>query len=211
MDKYAVKSYNAIHGTEFDTSDITKIHPEDVMPKASEGYTVILTYSFPCTDLSVAGAQKGMSKGSGTRSGLLWEVERLLKEIDASEDYSLPDLLLMENVPQVCSPKNKEPWEEWLRFLESIGYVNAYQQMNAADHGIPQNRKRVFMLSWRNPEMTYEFPQPKELNLRMKDLLDEEVEEKYYMSDQAVEGLLRQMNKDHKPTLIDEQLREREQ
>ena len=80
FDKYAVKSYNAVHGTNFETSDITKIHAKDLEIVNTDEFTYLLTYSFPCQDLSLAGKQKGMKKGSGTRSGLLWEVERLLDE-----------------------------------------------------------------------------------------------------------------------------------
>ena len=100
FDKYAIKSYNAIHGTDFEPTDITQISGSDLEIVDTEIFTYLLTYSFPCQDLSVAGKQKGMVKGSGTRSGLLWEVERLLNEVD-----NLPQVLLMENVPQVHGKK----------------------------------------------------------------------------------------------------------
>ena len=103
FDKYAVASYNAVHGTNFETSDITQIHADDLGIAETDKYEYIMTYSFPCTDLSTAGKQKGMSRDSGTRSGLLWEVERLLKETK-----ELPQILLMENVPGVLSEKNKK-------------------------------------------------------------------------------------------------------
>ena len=96
FEKYAIKSYNAIHGTDFEPMDITKIIGSDLGITDTDKYCYIMTYSFPCQDLSVAGKQKGMTKGSGTRSGLLWEVERLLNEVE-----NLPQVLLMENVPQV--------------------------------------------------------------------------------------------------------------
>ena len=96
FDKFAIKSYNIIHGTNFETSDITKISAKDLEIKDKDKYDYIMTYSFPCQDLSVIGTKKGMSKGSNTRSGLLWEVERLLDEME-----ELPQILLMENVPQV--------------------------------------------------------------------------------------------------------------
>lgn len=100
-DKYPVASYNAIHGTNFSPSDITKLHGEDLGIVDIDKYTYLLTYSFPCQDLSLAGKQRGMTKDGGTRSGLLWEVERLLNETD-----NLPQLMLMENVPQVHAKKN---------------------------------------------------------------------------------------------------------
>lgn len=101
FDKYAVKSYNAVHATDFEPSDITKITADDLGITDTEHYCYLMTYSFPCQDLSNAGKQRGMTKGSGTRSGLLWEVERLLNECE-----ELPQILLMENVPQVIGKKN---------------------------------------------------------------------------------------------------------
>ena len=152
FDKYAVKSYNAIHGTDFKTSDITEIHASDLNVVDTDKYTYVLTYSFPCTDLSSAGAQKGMSKGSGTRSGLLWEVERLL-----SETEELPQILLMENVPEVVSDKNIADFAQWIAFLDGLGYKSKYEILNAKDFGIPQNRARCFMVSWLG-NYYYDFP-----------------------------------------------------
>ena len=103
FDKYAIASYNAIHGTDFPTMDITQVKGYDLGIVDTDKYCYIMTYSFPCQDLSVAGKQAGMTKGSGTRSGLLWEVERLLNEVQ-----NLPKVLLMENVPQVHGKKNME-------------------------------------------------------------------------------------------------------
>ena len=140
FDKYAVASYNAVHGTEFTTSDITKIHAADLGIIETDKYEHIMTYSFPCTDLSKAGKQKGMSRESGTRSGLLWEVERLLKETK-----ELPQILLMENVPDVLSDKFRKDFFEWCNFLEKSGYTNKYAILNAKDFGVPQNRERCFM------------------------------------------------------------------
>lgn len=189
FDKYAVASYNAVHGTDFKTSDITEIHAEDLGIVDTDKYEYIMTYSFPCTDLSVAGKQAGMEKGSGTRSGLLWEVERLINECK-----ELPQILLMENVSQIHGAKNLSHFQSWISFLESKGYSNYWADMNAKDYGIPQNRKRTFMVSLLG-EYSYEFPEPVELKLRLKDMLDDVVEEKYYLSEKAVEGLVNQMSK----------------
>lgn len=153
FDKYAVASYNAVHGTNFTTSDITQIHAADLGIVDTDKYEYIMTYSFPCTDLSKAGKQQGMSRDSGTRSGLLWEVERLLKE--ASE---LPQILLMENVPDVLSEKNSADFFAWCRFLEDLGYTSKYALLNAKDFGIPQTRERCFMLSWLG-NCYYDFPE----------------------------------------------------
>lgn len=185
FDKYAVASYNAIHGTEFTTSDITKIHAADLGIVETDKYEYIMTYSFPCTDLSTAGKQKGMSRDSGTRSGLLWEVERLLKETK-----ELPQILLMENVPGVLSEKNKKDFLEWCSFLESLGYTSKYKILNAKDYGIPQNRDRVFMISWLG-EYYYNFPDKKPLSLMLKDFLERAVDKKYYLSEKAIKGFFK--------------------
>lgn len=177
FDKYAVKSYNAVHGTNFGTSDITKIHADDLGIVDTDKYTYIVTYSFPCQDLSTAGRQRGMTKGDNTRSGLLWEVERLLNECT-----ELPQVLLMENVPQVVGKKNRADFDKWCAFLESKGYTNKWEILNAKDYGIPQNRKRCFMVSWLG-EHTYKFPSPVPLTVTWKSLLDDDVDEKYYLSD----------------------------
>lgn len=185
FDKYAVASYNAVHGTEFTTSDITKIHAADLGIVETDKYEYIMTYSFPCTDLSTAGKQKGMSRGSGTRSGLLWEVERLLKETK-----ELPQILLMENVPGVLSEKNKKDFLEWCGFLESLGYTSKYKILNAKDYGIPQNRDRVFMISWLG-EYYYNFPDKKPLYLTLKDFLYRSVDKKYYLSEKNINCILK--------------------
>lgn len=184
FDKYAIQSYNAIHGTNFETSDITKIHAKDLEISKTDKFTYLLTYSFPCQDLSLAGKQKGMKKGSGTRSGLLWEVERLLDEC-IELNGNLPQVLLMENVPEVIGAKNIEHFHEWQRKLESLGYRNYCQVLNAKDYGIPQNRKRCFMVSVLG-DYYYEFPKPFKLDLRLKDMLEDEVDKKYFLSDKLL-------------------------
>lgn len=184
FDKYAVLSYNAVHGTNWETSDITQIHASDLGITETDKYCYIMTYSFPCTDLSSAGKQQGMQRGSGTRSGLLWEVERLLKEMD---EY--PQILLMENVPEVVSDKNVKDFAEWLDFLESLGYRSKYEILNAKNFGIPQNRERCFMVSWQG-DFFFDFPEPIPLKLRLKDMLEKSVGGGYYLSEQAVAKLL---------------------
>ena len=180
FDKYACQSHNEIMGTHDIPSDITKWKGEDLGICDTDKYEYIITYSFPCTDLSTAGKMAGMGKGSGTRSGLLWEVERLLKECN-----ELPQVLLMENVPQVHGKKNRASFDEWCAFLESLGYKNYWNDLNAKDYGIPQSRNRCFMVSLLG-DYSYEFPEPIELKLRLQDLLEDEVDEKYYLSDKMV-------------------------
>lgn len=182
FDKYAIQSYNAVHNTNFATSDVTKITASDLNITDTDHFNYLLTYSFPCQDLSNAGKGRGMEKGSGTRSGLLWEVERLLNECS-----ELPQVLLMENVPQVHSVKNKEHFDKWIAFLESKGYSNYWQDLNAKDYGIPQSRNRCYMVSILG-EHSFEFPKPIPLDLRLGDLLEQEVDEKYYLSDEAIQG-----------------------
>jgi DNA (cytosine-5)-methyltransferase 1 len=193
FDEHALRSYNAVHGTNFVTSDITKLTASDLSIVDTEHFTYLLTYSFPCQDLSNAGKGRGMEKGSGTRSGLLWEVERLLNECD-----ELPQVLLMENVPQVHGKKNIEHFEKWIAFLESKGYSNHWQDLNAKDYGIPQNRNRCFMVSILGDYTYYEFPEAIPLTLKLGDMLEADVDEKYYLSDKHLHKIS-QWNAQQKP------------
>ena len=192
FDKYPVKSYNAIHGTSFETLDITNIKGEDLGIVDKDKYVYILTYSFPCQDLSVAGKGAGMDKGSGTRSGLLWEVERLLNETE-----NLPDYLIMENVTQVHGKKNLGNFNKWIEFLESKGYHNYWQDLEASQYGVPQHRNRTFMVSSLE-EIDYEFPKTIELRRIMRDCLDEKVDEKYYINNEKADALIKQLIEDGK-------------
>ena len=187
FEKYAIKSYNAIHGTDFEPMDITKIIGSDLGISDTDKYCYIMTYSFPCQDLSVAGKQKGMTKGSGTRSGLLWEVERLLNEVE-----NLPQVLLMENVPQVHSKANMPDFQRWIDFLESKGYSNYWQDLNAKNYGIAQNRNRCFMVSILG-DYSFKFPEPIELKKVMKDYLEDEVDEKYYINNEKAQKLIQKL------------------
>lgn len=197
FDKFAVKSYNAIHGTNFKSSDITEIHGSDLQIVDTDRFCYLLTYSFPCQDLSVAGKQRGMRKGTGTRSGLLWEVERLLNEVEY-----LPQLLLMENVPQVHGKKNIEDFKQWIKFLESKGYSNFYEDLNSKDFNVAQNRNRCFMVSILG-DYCFFFPTPRKLDKVMKDYLEDSVDEKYYISSDKSQALIDKL-------LADAQFRERE-
>lgn len=183
FDKYAIASYNAINGTDFKPMDITKITADDLNIFNTNVYEYILTYSFPCQDLSLAGKQRGMKKGSKTRSGLLWEVERLLNECS-----ELPQILLMENVPQVISSNNMDDFRQWQLKLEKLGYTNYVSLLNAKDYGVPQNRNRCFMISFLG-QYSYKFPKPFKLKTRLKDMLEDEVDEKYYLSDELTEKI----------------------
>src|SRR5690554_6579116 len=184
FDKYAIKSYNAIHNTNFVPLDITKITAKDLGIVETDKYDYIMTYSFPCKDLSLAGKGAGMRKGSGTRSSLLWVVERLLLECEP-----LPQILWMENVTQVHSRKHLADFNKWLNFLEELGYKNYWSDLNAKDYEIPQNRNRCFMVSILG-DYYYQFPRKQKLKYRLKDFLEDEVDEKYYLSDKMMAHLM---------------------
>ena len=184
FDKHAVASYNAIHGTEFKPSDITQIRGADLAIDDVDKYAYILTYSFPCQDLSLAGKQQGMAKGSNTRSCLLWEVERLLNEAQ-----NLPQILLMENVPQVHAEKNAPDFQRWINFLNGKGYVSFWQDLNAKDYGLPQNRDRCFMLSLLG-DFDFEFPDAIKLERTMLSYLEPSVLEKFYINTPKAKELI---------------------
>lgn len=192
FDKYPVASYNAIHGTNFETTDITKVNAKDLEIVDTDKFEYIMTYSFPCQDLSNAGSKKGMKKGDNTRSGLLWEVERILYECN-----ELPQVLLMENVPDVIGIKNIGDFNLWQESLEKLGYSNYVSNMNAKDFGIPQTRKRSFMISVLGP-YNYNFPKKIKLEKKLKDLLEEEVDKKYYISQKMKDYLSGINQKDSK-------------
>lgn len=177
IDKHAVRSYEAIHGDVNNLGDICKI---EKLPHCD-----LLTYSFPCQDLSVAG--KGAGIKEGTRSGLLLEVERLLEVSDK------PKYLLMENVKNLVGKKNKPDFERWCEKLESMGYTNYWKVLNAKHYGIPQNRERVFMISVLGEHEPYEFPEGFDNGMRLKDMLEDEVDEKFYISGEKVEKLISQI------------------
>lgn len=164
--------------------NIQQVHGDDLGIVDTDKYCYIMTYSFPCQDLSLAGKGAGMAKGSGTRSGMLWEVERILDEIVAVGG-ELPQVLLMENVPEVIGTKNMPNFVQWRDKLEKIGYKCYWKVLNAKDYGVPQNRERCFMVSILG-DYYYEFPQAIPLEHRLKDLLEDEVDEKYYLSEKII-------------------------
>lgn len=145
IDKKIHSLYEAIHGSTPNLGDITKLKS---LPECD-----LLTYSFPCQDISILGNRKGFEKDSGTRSSLLWEVERLLKGCGR-----LPKNLVLENVKNLVSPKNKANFESWLKVLEGFGYNNSWKVLNAEDFGLPQKRERVFVVSSLDSE--FRFPEP---------------------------------------------------
>lgn len=179
IDKYAIQSYEAMHGKANNLGDIRKI---EELPDAD-----LWTYSFPCQDISVAG--KGAGIKEGTRSGLLFEVERLLRV--ASEKETLPKYLLLENVKNLVSKKFKADFDKWLDFLSELGYTNYWKVLNAKDYGIPQNRERVFCVSIRGKYEPFVFPKPKKLTIRLRDMIDETVDERFYLKESTIRSILR--------------------
>lgn len=177
--------YNDIQATH-NLVNISQVKASDLHIVDTDQYVYILTYSFPCQDLSLAGLRAGMDRNSGSRSSLLWQVERILTE--CKELGCLPQVLLMENVIQVHGTENEENWREWLLHLEKLGYTNYWQDMIATDYGIPQIRNRTFCISLLG-EYNYSFPKPIQLEKRLKDLLEKNVNEKYYLSKRAVQGI----------------------
>lgn len=179
--------YNNIQATH-NLVDISQVHGDDLQIVNKDQYTYIMTYSFPCQDLSLAGLRKGMAREGQTRSGLLWEVERILHE--CQKLGALPDILLMENVPQVHGADNAENFNDWQLSLEKMGYSNYWDDLIATEYGIPQIRNRTFMVSILGG-YHYNFPKPIPLGKRLKDLLEKEVDEKYYLSEKAINGMLK--------------------
>jgi len=177
IDQYAIKTYNQIHGETHNWGDICKID-ETKLP-----YYDLITYSSPCQDFSVAGKQAGGDKGSGTRSSLLWECERIIRAVK-------PKYLLMENVKNLVGKAHIHNFVAWLKVLEDMGYTNYWQVLNAKDYGVPQNRERVFVVSILGGGQ-YFFPKKIKLEKRLKDILEPVTDEKYYLSDKMIHGLLK--------------------
>lgn len=152
----------------------------DIEVEENHSFTVQNTIVHNCQDLSVAGKGGGMARGSGTRSGMLWEVERLLGECK-----ELPQVLVMENVPEVIGAKNIKHFSEWVAVLDELGYKSKWQVLNGTDFNVPQNRKRCFMVSVLG-DYYYTFPRKQGCKLRLKDVLESDVDEKYYLSNSLI-------------------------
>jgi len=181
IDNYAIQAHNAIYPQYADRNlgDVCKIDWYKV-----EDFD-LLTYSSPCQDFSAAGLQKGGIKGSGTRSSLLWECERAIEE-------KRPKYLLMENVAALVSQKFIKLFNKWQNTLESYGYTNYAKVLNAKDYGVPQNRERIFMVSIRNDiSQKFYFPKSFKLEKRLKDVLEENVDERFYLSNKIIKGFMK--------------------
>ena len=189
IDKYAIKSYCAIHDLDekLNLGDITKIDI-DKLPR----FIDIITHGSPCQDFSIAGKQIGGDVGTNTRSSLMWNTVEIVK-------WCLPKYVIWENVRNILSPKHIHNFNKYIETLKELGYNNYYQILNAKDYGIPQNRERVYTISIRKDidKGTFKFPEKEELHFRLKDVLEAEVDEKYYLSERMVNGFIRH-NEKHK-------------
>ena len=173
IDKYAIASFNAIHGTNFEPQDITK-WDKDIQAD-------LIMHGSPCQDFSVAGKQAGGDVGSGTRSSLMYETIRIVGKLR-------PKYVIWENVKNLLSKKHKHNFDAYIETMNILGYNSYYQVLNAKDYGIPQNRERVFTISILNGT-NYDFPKPIPLKLKLKDMLEENVDEKYYLDDDKIEKI----------------------
>ena len=173
IDKYAIKAFNAIHGTNFEPQDITKWDKNIEVD--------LLIHGSPCQDYSIAGLQAGGDKGSGTRSSLMYESVRIIEKLR-------PKYVIWENVKNLLSKKHRHNFEAYLKRMEELGYTNYYQVLNAKDYGIPQNRERIFTVSILGGG-DFKFPEPMELVKKLKDVLEDNVDEKYYVSSKQLTGM----------------------
>ena len=183
IDKYAIQAYYSLHDPSIpNLGDISKIKVEDIPDHD------LFTYSFPCQDISVAGRTRGIVAGE-TRSGLLYECQKII-------EGKKPKYLLMENVKNLVGKKFKADFDKWLDYLENLGYTNYWKVLNAKHYGVPQNRERVFVVSILGEHEPYEFPNPIPLETRVKDLLEDKVADKYYLSEKVQERFRQQYDDD---------------
>ena len=173
----AVIAHKVLHPDSADKNwgDITKIRWQD-LPDFD-----LLSYSTPCQSISQAGLQHGFTEGSGTRSSIIWNVRDCVKA-------KRPKFLMLENVKAMVSSKYVGLFNVWQRELEKLGYANFGQVLNAKDFGVPQNRERIFLISIRidDTDPKYFFPEPRPLEVCLADVLEEEVDEKYFLSDEML-------------------------
>lgn len=183
IDKYAVKSYCSVHGVSEDLNlgDISKI---DLTKLKEIGDIDLITHGSPCQDFSIAGRLAGGDKGSGTRSSLMWCTVDIVEAVR-------PKYVVWENVKNLLSSKNRHNFDGYLEIMDKLGYNSYYKVLNAKNYGIPQNRERVFTVSIRKDiDEGYEFPEEIKLTKKLKDVLEKSVDEKYYLSDKLIAGLI---------------------
>lgn len=183
IDKYAIKSFNAIHNTNFEPQDITK-WDKDIQVD-------LIMHGSPCQDFSVAGKNAGGDKDSGTRSSLMYETLRIVEKLK-------PEIVIWENVKNLWSKRHRHNWENYVNKMSELGYDSVGKVINARDCGIPQNRERLFTISIKRGSKlvdSFMFPDSIPLEKKLKDVLEENVDEKYYLSDKAINSLIYQSQK----------------
>ena len=193
IDKYACQMHNLVFPQFANCAlgDITKIDWHEVKCSLESREVDLFTYSSPCQDISQAGKQMGLKEGSDTRSALLWHVAKAVEVLR-------PKYLLQENVAALVSQKFMPDFQKWLDKLSSLGYVSKWSRLNAKNYGVPQNRDRVFCLSMRKDvAFDYQFPEPFELKTRLEDVLEEEVADRYFLKDDAVNKFLKANDSDN--------------
>lgn len=189
IDKYAVKSFNALHNTNFETQDICSWN------KKLKDIDLVI-HGSPCQDISLMGVQKGADKNSGTRSSLMYETVRIV-------DMLKPKFIIWENVKNLLSKKHKHNFDNYLESMKELGYNNYYKVLNARDYGIPQNRERVFTISIRKDidKGSFLFPEKQELKIKLSNLLEEHVDEKYYLDMNAINKIIYENHPNEKETI----------
>ena len=174
IDKYAAKSFNAIHNTNFE--------PQDICEWDKNIDVDLIMHGSPCQDFSTAGLQAGGDKGSGTRSSLMYETIRIIEKLK-------PKYVIWENVKNLLSAKHKHNFDNYIEALDKLGYNSWYKVLDAKDYGIPQHRERVFTVSARKGLLQeFNFPLGQKLKLNLGDMLESEVDEKYYLSSKLIES-----------------------
>ena len=193
IDKYAIMAHDAVFPEIADRNlgDMTRIDWNKV------GDFDLLFYSTPCTDFSNAGKQAGGEEGSGTRSSILWYTRNAIIE-------KRPKYLVMENVKALVSEKFRPLFLKWCDELTGYGYTNFMQVLNAKDYGVPQNRERIFVVSILDEERGFTFGDPFELKLRLKDMLEDKVDEKYYLDQERVNKFIENLDAEKKRLLEDD-------
>ena len=186
IDKYAIKGYSTIHkhSEDLNLGDISKVNEHSIRDFD------LMTYGYPCQDLSVAGQGKGIIKGE-TRSGLLYEALRIAR-------HKMPKYMIAENVKNLFSKKFLPDFQKIITELDEMGYNNYFSILNAKDYEVAQSRERVFVVSIRKDIDTgFSWPTKSNHSVCLNDILEDEVDEKYYIPDRIARELIKQFKKDY--------------
>lgn len=184
IDAYACAAHDALHNdADKNLHDITKIDWEQWYDSVGRPHVDLLFASTPCQSVSTAGKQAGMKKGTDAESALIWATEQCIATI-------LPDFIMYENVKGLVNKRNLPDFLDFCATIEKYGYKSMYKVLNAKDFGVPQNRERVFPIFYRDPDWQFEYPKPFPLEKRLRDVLEDNVDESYYLKPEQVERIL---------------------